>query len=243
MERNDFKFGCWNIISDVQVVNVLAKNLDFLILDLEHGFRDFSDFNAAFSSARHFSGEIYVRVRSFQDPWIQSLLDLGVTHFVLPQVRTKEDLDTFISATKFPPLGKRGMHPRLLQNSLNPDDHSEIHICLIIETRESVEILDSLLESKAVSEVYIGVYDLSQELEIDSGIDSPEMMMVCQKIALAAKSHSKVISAMATSERAVRELERIGINKFVLGIDSTILEQGVLLRKGEVESLLEPHNV
>ena len=64
MQNNKVEVGCWNSISDVQVVNLLAKSLDFLIIDLEHGFRDFSEFLAAFASSRQLCDQVYVRLEN-----------------------------------------------------------------------------------------------------------------------------------------------------------------------------------
>ena len=121
MQNNKVEVGCWNSISDVQVVNLLAKSLDFLIIDLEHGFRDFSEFLAAFASSRQLCDQVYVRVRKFDDPWIQSLLDLGVSNFVIPQIRTVSELESFVTATTFPPEGRRGFHPRAYQNNFSSE--------------------------------------------------------------------------------------------------------------------------
>lgn len=245
MNDTALKFGCWNIVSDIQVVNLLAKKLDFIIIDLEHGFRDFHEFNSAFTSARHLSKQVYVRVRKYDDPWIQSLLDLGVTHFVLPQIRTVNEFDSFVKATRFPPIGRRGLHPRLYQNSLNNGDSGhktpgefEIRICLIIETREALALMEELISRKEVDEIYFGVYDLSQELEIESGVDSPEMMLICQNIAKVASYHSKEMLAMSTTEDSSLALKKLGVTKFVLGIDASLLEESIITKAAKYRAFL-----
>ena len=201
------------------------------------------------TSARHFSKQIYVRVRKFDDPWIQSLLDLGVTHFVLPQIRTADEFNSFVSATRFPPVGRRGLHPRIFQNALNNGDGGQkapgdfgIRICLIIETREALALMEELISREEVDEIYFGVYDLSQELEIESGVDSPEMMLICQNIAKVASYHSKEMLAMSTTEDSSLALKKLGVTKFVLGIDASLLEESIITKAAKYRAFLRSIN-
>lgn len=246
MQNSEVEVGCWNSISDVQVVSLLAKSLDFLIIDLEHGFRDFSEFSAAFASSRQLCDQVYVRVRKFDDPWIQSLLDLGVSNFVIPQIRSISELESFVTAATFPPKGRRGFHPRAYQNNFSSETNGsqriineKVRICLIIETRESLEILDELCSNPSLDEIYIGVYDLSLELEITEGVDSTKMLDICRKISHVAQFHSKKIVAMMNGEDSALELQKMGVSKFVVGVDSSILEDSILAKAKRAHSFLD----
>ena len=46
------KIGIWSVIRDSLVIEAIAAQLDFIILDLEHGFRDFGQFQANFRRPR-----------------------------------------------------------------------------------------------------------------------------------------------------------------------------------------------
>jgi len=165
MSRSEY--GCWSIINDQQVVKIVANELDFLIIDLEHGFRDFQDFSSAFEATRSTKADIYVRVRKYNDPWIQSLLDLGVRRFVVPQIRELRELEEFVRATTFPPYGHRGLHPRIFQSTgthstkLKDVPNLKVHTCVIIETKASLDLTEVISAHPDVDEIYLGVYDLS----------------------------------------------------------------------------------
>lgn len=233
------KYGCWNIIVDPQIAKLSAKVLDFLIIDLEHGFRDFSDFQSAYEATQSTGREIYVRVRKYNDPWIQSLLDLGVTRFMLPQIREISELEDFLRSTSFPPAGRRGLHPRIFQlagknsGSLQEVPNLKIHICVIVETKESLKLLDAICGNPQVNEIYLGVYDLSLELGMDGGMNSVEMLEICSDISSAAKKFTKPLMAMATSTSIKDKFHSMGISKFVIGIDSSLLQESLKTRVKE----------
>lgn len=233
------KFGCWNIVVDPQIVKLSAKALDFLIIDLEHGFRDFSDFQSAYEATQNTKAEIYVRVRKYNDPWIQSLLDLGVTRFVLPQIREISELDDFLRSTTFPPIGRRGLHPRIFQlaekdsPTLQDVPNLKIHTCVIVETKESLKLIDAICSHPRVDEIYLGVYDLSLELGMEGGMDSKEMLEICSGLSKTARKFSKPLMAMATSTSVMKQFHRMGVSKFVIGIDSSILQESLETRVRE----------
>lgn len=242
---SNFKYGCWNIISDQHSVEVLANELDFIFIDLEHGFRDFKDFASAFVATRTTEAEIYVRVRSYRDPWIQSLLDLGVTHFIVPQIRKSSEVEEFLRATTFPPNGRRGLHPRIFQtggkdasNLIDVLD-SKIHVCIIAETRESVTLMEELCSNPRIDEIYLGVYDLSLELGILDGTDSNEMLSICTNLSKIATNFAKPLIAMATSTSILKKFQAMGISKFVIGIDSSILQESVKLKIDSFRKVLD----
>lgn len=227
------KYGCWNIVVDPQIAKLSARTVDFLIIDLEHGFRDFSDFQSAYEATQNTEAEIYVRVRKYNDPWIQSLLDLGVTRFVLPQIREISELDDFLRATAFPPSGRRGLHPRIFQltgrHSATLEDvpNSKVHTCVIIETKESLKLIDAICSHPRVDEIYLGVYDLSLELGMEGGMDSADMLAICSDLAKTANKFKKPLMAMATITSVKKQFHTMGVSKFVIGIDSSILQESL----------------
>lgn len=243
------KYGCWNVISDQLITRTLSNQLDFLLIDLEHGFRDFKDFVSAFSAAQNSNCEIYVRVRKYNDPLIQSLLDLGVTHFIVPQIRDLVQLNEFIQSCTFPPNGRRGLHPRVYQSSLKGKRNLEdvlaekIQICVIIETKESLEFVEEICSNPLVSEIYLGVYDLSMALGLINETESQKMLDICLEVSQVAKRFAKPVMAMLGTTEILNKFALVGVSKIVIGIDSSILQNSVDLKvesfQKEADSSLE----
>jgi 2-keto-3-deoxy-L-rhamnonate aldolase RhmA len=72
------QYGIWNSIDDVNVIGILSSKYDFIIIDLEHGYRSFDRVQTAILLLTAQKKDFMVRVRSAQDSLAQTLLDLGV---------------------------------------------------------------------------------------------------------------------------------------------------------------------
>jgi 2-dehydro-3-deoxyglucarate aldolase len=220
------KFGMWSVIEDSLVIESLAAKLDFIILDLEHGFRDFKELKANFRSAQRYSDQVYVRVRSFDDSWIQALLDMGVTHFIVPQIRSVQQFQDFVKATSFPPDGRRGTHPRfegyLERNSKYPSI-KDVKRCLIIETKEAVDLIEDFCELDSVDEIYIGTYDLSTDFGINQFTEPEKLILLLSSVCRVTKEYNKPLISMIGNSALEDFYTSIKVEKRVIGIDESIL--------------------
>jgi len=224
------KLGIWSVIEDSLVIETIAAKLDFIILDLEHGFRDFGVFKANFRSAQMYSKEVYVRVRSYDEPWLQALLDIGVTHFIVPQIRSVQEFQEFVKATSFPPAGRRGAHPRFDQYLERNDDQLNTHNikrCLIIETKEAVGLIKDLCQLSSIDELYLGTYDLSAEFGIDQFSQTEELISLLRPICTVADEYDKPIISMVGNSKLEEFYSLIKIQGRVIGIDDSILSNEV----------------
>jgi 2-keto-3-deoxy-L-rhamnonate aldolase RhmA len=220
------KIGIWSVIRDSLVIEAIAAQLDFIILDLEHGFRDFGQFQANFRSAQRYSNEVYVRIRRYDDPWLQALLDIGVTNFVVPQIRTVHEFQNFVNATSFPPNGKRGTHPRFeayLARNTAALNAGNIKRCLIIETKEAVEQITALCKLEEVDEIYIGTYDLCSEFGIDQFTKTESLVLLLESICKVAEEYRKPIISMLGNVQLEQFYASINVQGRVIGIDEMIL--------------------
>lgn len=213
--------GVWNVIADPFVVKQISDQVDFIIIDLEHGFRDFSNFYSCFLAASNSKAQVYVRVQNSRDAWLQTLLDMGVTNFVLPQIRSIDELNDFQKLISFPPEGARGSHPKSRTSLKSGSD--EITCCVIIETVESLLILDEIASHPVATEFYLGVYDLSSEAQISGSLLSPEMSEILSRLVDCASKSDKKVLVMNSDNLSMEALSVLGINKIVMGIDINLL--------------------
>lgn len=210
------------MISDEHSTFQLAEYFDFIYVDLEHGFRPI---NELLTTIRYYNSKqisYSVRVRNFDDPLIQTLLDVGVRNFVLPQLRTVNQLEIFKSKVSFPPSGVRGLHPK---SSLKANQTSlqRISLTVIIETLESLEVIDQIASDPIVTDLYLGVFDLSMELEIKDGPYSPVFDEYFLKVKSTCDRFGKDFVAMLPpgSDSSFAELH--SLDKVVVGIDSMLI--------------------
>jgi 2-keto-3-deoxy-L-rhamnonate aldolase RhmA len=213
--------GVWNVLPDEVSTFQLTEYFDFIYIDLEHGYRSINDLLTTLRFYNAKQVNYSVRVRSFNDPLIQTLLDAGVRNFVLPQIRSIHDLHYFESKVLFPPLGVRGIHPKstLKVNSAISED---VSLTVIIETPQALEILDDLARIQIVSDFYIGVFDLAMELGVQSGPFSPELDKYFTKVSDACKKYDKNFVAMLSNIDNLSVIEKHLLDKVVVGVDSIL---------------------
>lgn len=237
MNDRQLEQGVWNVISNSHVIKSLSAHYDFIIVDLEHGFRDFKELESQLIFLMASNSKVYVRVRNFSDLMIQSLLDMGVTRFLVPQIRRLNEIHEFISKVTYPPYGTRGFHPRTLTNlshsdtSILVDGKDAIEVYPLIETKESLDLVKEIVEIEQVAGVYFGVYDLS--LEIANGDKgSPKIQAALKSVTEILRVQKKVLIYLTDTSTQIESLHESVSVRVVRGIDSEIITRSIKLNSG-----------
>jgi len=182
-------------------VAVMMKNAgwDFVFVDCEHGSfspETLADFCLA---ARGAELPTIVRVPSSHEPQrLYQTLDLGATGLLCPQTETKAQVEAIIQATKYYPMGQRGMSLRNVHTSwgrhkgseLTPRLNEESMIVLQIESAKAVEQLDQLISVPGVDAVFIGPNDLSQTVGIPGDAFHPEVVKYIDRTLEVCRRHN-----------------------------------------------------
>lgn len=216
--------GVWNILPDRDSTSQLPEYFDFIYVDLEHGFRSIDDILATVTSYNLKQVDFSVRVRRFDDPIIQTLLDAGVRKFVLPQLRSIEELVTFKRSLLFPPNGTRGFHPKSTLNINTPEDEN-VAITVIIETPEALAILEEIADETLVTDLYLGAFDLSMELGVLGGPFSAELDQYFTQIKSVCEEYGKNFVAMFPESTDSSFADKHALDKVVVGIDSMLIRK------------------
>jgi 2-keto-3-deoxy-L-rhamnonate aldolase RhmA len=218
------EFGVWNCLSSVELSFTLGEIFDFIYIDLEHGFRSVENLTLTVKFYNLQKINFAVRIRSYNDPIIQTLLDIGVRNFILPQLRLLSELDEFKKRVLFPPDGVRGLHPRSKFNSNTPLVDS-ISITILVETIESIELLEAFAEDELVNGFYFGAFDLSMELQIIDGPFSSNLNPYLSRVSDVCKKSGKKFQAMLPVVNDVDFIERYSIDRALVGIDTVLIQE------------------
>ena len=219
-----YELGIWNVLADQNSTSQLTDYFDFVYVDLEHGFRSVNDVLATVRFYNSKQVNYSVRVRRFDDPIIQTLLDAGVRRFVLPQLRSMDELNSFKRRLQFPPNGTRGFHPKSTLKVNTPQDES-VSLTVIIETPESLEILEKIASESLVTDLYLGAFDLSMELGIEGGPFSPELDKYFSQISNVCDEYGKNFVAMLPEGTNLSFANKYSLDRGVVGIDSLLINK------------------
>ena len=111
VSRGEVQIGTWvNMIRNPAILTVLkAAGLDFARVDMEHASPSMETMTTMALLARALDFPIVVRPPEANREWITRLLDAGVWNLHCPQVDTPEHAREIVEASRYSPMGSRGM--------------------------------------------------------------------------------------------------------------------------------------
>ncbi|KYG90914.1 hypothetical protein A0U40_17290 [[Bacillus] sp. KCTC 13219] len=196
---------------------------DFIVLDNEHGAFSDRDLEELIRTADAVDLLSIVRV-SYDESSIQKAFDRGARGIQVPMVNTKEDALKIVQQAKYPPLGKRGVaysHRAakygLLSGQRYLDEcNNETFIAIHIETYESFENLDEILQVEGIDLIFIGLTDLSVDMGYTDNSNHPDVMNVVQEIYKKANAANVAVGEVAGNVEAAQKAVARGASYVVL---------------------------
>ena len=228
--------SAWCGIPEPAVAGLLAReSFDAVTLDMQHGAVDLSGALRALPLIAAAGKPALVRIPVGEFATASRVLDAGVSGLIAPMINTVEDARLFGSFVKYPPLGERswGPHAALALTGLPPGDYlaQANGFCLsfaMVETRESLGLVDDILAATGLDGIFLGPSDLSIALSGGAGLD-PMMAEVDHALDHAfarARAAGKLIGVYAgTGERASQFLGK-GFDLVAVASDTVMLRSG-----------------
>ncbi|WP_160012284.1 HpcH/HpaI aldolase/citrate lyase family protein [Rhizobium sp. 18055] len=239
---NGAKRGTWIHSTSMLGAEMLAmSNWDFLTIDLQHSLSDYSDLVSLIAVTTSHGTPTLARVPSLEPAIIGRVLDAGASGIICPMINSAEDAKSFVGACAYPPNGKRSFGPiraKLIwgDNYLQKVD-SEIAKFAMIETREGLEAVDAIANTKGISGLFVGPNDLALALGFSPSMDTeqPELLAAFDRVAAAAKS-AGIVCGMAceSPQYTVRMIAR-GYRYFNISSDLRMMAA----RSAEIHKLLD----
>jgi len=180
--------------------------IDAVWFEAEHGPVSFEDVGNLSRAADLWGMTSLVRVGSADYSTIYRTLDMGAMGIVVPHVDTVEEARTVVEATKYAPIGRRGMFkPR---QSFGVDDYlskanDQTMSVVLIEDIKSVNNLDDILAVDHIDVYHVAPSDLAQSMGYIGDDENPEVQRVIEE------SIAKIIAAGKTAGTTVSN-ENVG---------------------------------
>ncbi|KAL4523634.1 hypothetical protein Ndes2437A_g00220 [Nannochloris sp. 'desiccata'] len=166
---------------------------------------------------------------------IQQALDLGAYGVMIPTVRTPGDAQKAVLATFFPPLGSRSIAFPISPQLGRPvaefleSANDETLLILQIETKESMDHLEEIVNMEGVDAVFIGPFDLSYALALfdkygyPGGLASHELRDASQRVAKECKKANVAAGSFAAGVDGAAVLVKEGFTLLAAGTDVGLL--------------------
>ena len=184
--RNKPVLNGWLQIDCPLTAEIMSRqDYDSITIDMQHGIIGYTG-SVSMLQSMHSSGVTpIVRVPWLDPSPIMKALDAGAYGIICPMINNPKQAEEFVSYMRYPPLGQRSFGPtRALYSSGNAyweDANSKILSLAMIETKEAFQNINSIVNTKGLSGVYIGPSDLGIGLsdgDLGPGMDRTEAEVI-----------------------------------------------------------------
>jgi 4-hydroxy-2-oxoheptanedioate aldolase len=200
---------------------------NFVVIEAEHNGIDSAEIEHMLMAVGNTDAIPIVRIPSLEQGYIQKALDIGALGIVVPSVKTAKEAAQIVSATKFPPHGKRSWGPlRASRYTFDNEDYlrnanDNILVVLIIET---VENLEEIAAVPGIDVLFLGPWDMCLSLGLDPLLlPHPEIDQILEKMIEVSTRFEVVAGAGAARPEDVEVRLDQGIQFLSYGPDYALL--------------------
>jgi len=206
------------------------QNWDSLTLDMQHGVIDYSHAISMLQAISTTDVVPMARVNWNEPGQIMKILDAGAYGIICPMVSNRKEAENFVQACMYPPKGYRSYGPIRGLVYGGPDyadeANNEILKFAMIETKESLDNLDEIMQTPGLDGIYIGPADLSLAIGEKPSFDKPEgdpVYEVIMKILEHAKKNKVIAGIQNAQPEYAHKMIKKGFQLVTIGTDQRFM--------------------
>lgn len=227
MNEGNCVYGPFMKTGDPAFVEIVGHSgFDFAILDLEHGPSNELALQNLIRGAQIANLCPIVRVSKLDEVLIGRALDVGAQGVQVPQITNAKEAAIAVKASKFSPLGERGVCRFVRASNYSSIDRfqylSEANDNLVIlqlEGQEAIDNLDEILEVRGIDVIFIGPYDLSQSIGVPGNINHPLVEEKMKYIIKKASEKGILTGTFVDTVEAAIKWKKVGASYISYSVD------------------------
>jgi 2-keto-3-deoxy-L-rhamnonate aldolase RhmA len=231
LKRREPAFGTVISSMDPAITELLATDLDFVWIDMEHSPQTLVTLQAHLMAAKGTGATTLVRVPWNDEVPIKQVLDCGAAGVIVPMVRTGDEARRAISACLYPPEGIRGFGPRRpsqygrLGGPSFCRQANEQMICILqIEHIDAVNNLDSILRVPGITALVVGPNDLAGSMSLVGNPSAPAVERAIEGVMEKGNRAGLPVGiGVGPQAELAREWIRRGMRWIAVGSDTSLL--------------------
>lgn len=230
LASNEPVYGLWVTLESPSITEMaVALDMDWVVIDAEHGHMDWKEIAAHLRSAVRSQTVMLVRVAELNIALIKRALDLGADGVVIPWIESPEQLAMGVQFSQYPPEGLRGIGAEratcwgqcMVEHVQSANEN--VLVVPIIETVAAAKAIDRLLDVNGVELYFFGPADFSSTAGHRGQWEGPGVadQILAAKDAIRAKGrHCGVV---ATDHDNQQQRLAQGFNMLGVGLDAGLL--------------------
>ena len=224
-------------------IRYAAQNkYDGIWFDLEHRAMDQREVQAVIALCNQFDIDCMVRPPTLERTRLYRYLEDGAAGFLMPLVSEPQMAYDIVQATKYPPLGNRGMDGAGLDgdfgisvwyegSTYNTDANNETFVLTQVETPQAVANAEEIASIEGIDGLFIGPADLNLRIATTAAGKGLTFEKAIETVAAAAEKHGKVWGITAGSVEQIKRYRAMGAQIVPWGGDFALMN--VLKKAGE----------
>ncbi len=212
-----------------------AAGAEFVVVDCEHGYFDYSQVAAIAAVASGIDFPMIVRMPGLSRECVQKYLDAGVDGVWVPMLETAEQARELVRLGKYAPLGQRGISTMRPHSNYAPGKLTEYTkkandrtmLFAQIETRKGAENAEEIAAVKGLDGIFIGPNDLACDLGCTGDFNTPVMEETIAHILSAAKAHGMPCGIVASNPEFLKKWAARGMTMFSCDSELGLLKKGI----------------
>jgi 2-keto-3-deoxy-L-rhamnonate aldolase RhmA len=189
LQQGKLSLGTWITLGHASIAEIFARaGFEWLVVDLEHSTISIEQAGELIRTIDLAGAAPLVRLTSNDINQIKRVMDAGAHGIVVPNVNTPQEAQDAVAATRYAPLGRRGVGLARAQR-FGPGfkDYLEWQkdgpvVIVQIEHRSALDHLEDIFAVPGVDGFIIGPYDLSCSMGMAGEFERPEFIAAMQRI-------------------------------------------------------------
>lgn len=235
------KIGLWQALANHYTAEICAgAGYEWLLFDGEHSPNTLQTLLAALQAVAPYPVEPIARVPVGEPAIIKQYLDIGFRTLLVPMVESAEQAARIVAATRFPPVGIRGVASATSRASgfganqaYLTEANARIGLILQIENAAGVAAIESIARIDGVHALFIGPADLAGALGHLGNPRAPEVQRVIDDAFARIQLSGKPAGIFALDPEDAAQRIAQGFRFVSVGTDIGLLRNGALTLRGK----------
>ncbi|MEV4774028.1 HpcH/HpaI aldolase/citrate lyase family protein [Microbacterium sp. LTA6] len=223
--------GMWVCSASPLLAEVAAgSGLDWLLIDMEHSATTLESVQMQLQAVAAYPITPLVRVPSNDTVTIKQILDLGAQNLIVPMVSSVDEARAAVAATRYPPLGVRGVGSALARSArwnrvdgYLQDASQYTSLTVQIETTAGVEAAADIAAEDGVDAIFVGPSDLAASMGLLGQQTHPDVVAAVERVFAAAKAAGTPVGVNAFDPTAADAYLAAGADFVAVGADVALL--------------------
>lgn len=224
--------GTWITLPSPELVDVICSaGPDFVVIDTEHA--PLSLETAQLMSMACVSRKVspVYRVPGAISDRIVPALEIGSHAIQAPNISTAAEASFFVKAARYQPVGLRGLSPytracnysAAFADKIIQTANQNTLLIAQVEGADGIKNIDEILSVQGIDICFLGLYDLSNCLNVPGQLDHPELLKLFSILVNKIGNAGVIVGSIANNQSQLKFLKNSGVRYITYSADCHVM--------------------